>query len=109
VDITILEEVVRNLIGRYVWYLILTIILAIPGWIILTSIKDWWVLRSRRNKLINDTILSLDSYYEIAGKKGKLKQIGKRWIKLEEDDTIHYISLESALKGPITKLKNFDE
>jgi len=103
------SPLVSAAIGHFIYRLIMVVIAAIPTWIIVTSIKDWFSLKMKRDALIKSGFLATDIYYEISGKRGFLKVIGSRWLKLEDvDHTTHNIPIEDALEGPISKI-NFKE
>jgi hypothetical protein len=108
IEITNIQSLMPSLnmaVGAYFWKLVFVICATIPIWILTTTIKDWWILRQKRERLVRDSILSLDSYYEVDGHRGFLRTIGTRLIKLEEPDhTTHHIPIEKAVDGTVTKL-----
>ena len=72
-----LIDQIKELIGSYIYQIMATILFTVPIWFIMNSIKQKISLWLKKRSLINDTILSLETYYEICGHQGVLKEIGK--------------------------------
>lgn len=104
-NIQSLMPALNSAVGSYFWKTVFVILATIPAWILTTAIKDWWTLKRQREELVKDSILSIDTYYEINGHRGFLKTIGSRLLKLEEPNhTTHNIPIKLAIEGTITKL-----
>jgi len=104
-------ELVKNLSGEMVWSMITIIAISMPIWIILSELKNKWLLYRKRQSLINRTILSKGSFYEINNKKGILEEIDKDFITLKEEKedvtNYHFIAISEAIKS-ISKIEKGD-
>ncbi len=110
-----MKELLQQIIGDYMWQLIVTIVAIIPTWFITNALKNrlstWW----KRKVLINQSIISIGNWYEICGKIGKLIRIGKSRLELEsEDELLFHIPIDTAYTSPIAcvskpKDKNKDQ
>ena len=98
-----IATLIKTLAGDLVWNIIIIIAITIPVWIITTELKDMWKDYQKRRRLVNDTLLSIDTYYKINGASGVLKEINKKWVKLQDKDEIHYIPINKVVGATITK------
>ena len=103
------EQMLRELIGTWGTKLIITIVFAYPTWLILSSLKDKWILKKGKDSLIQDMILSDGAAYQIGTVKGKFQRMDARRIILEEEiegngTRIHYVPLNKAIHETISRL-----
>ena len=79
---------------------------------LIDTIKNWFILKTKRNQLISQSLLAIDSYYELGdGKRGVLKSIGSQWIRLEDPETknIYNLPITQVLNNAICKIHSNEE
>lgn len=99
------ESFGQYLLGKMAMGILITIFIVMPAWIAISWLKGKVSIRRFRTRLLMQGILSINTYYDINGKEGKMAFIGDEFIRLDRDNgDCHFFGIMSLKSATITRL-----